>query len=258
MMIPWLPTPEDDPDDNAPFPPPEQALGPTSTAPGLLAAGGQLSPKRLRMAYSQGIFPWFGPDEPVLWWSTAPRMVLAVQDFQLHRSLKKTLRRFAADPACALRVDSAFDQVIAHCASTPRAGQSGTWIVPTMQAAYRAWHRTGEVHSFETWMDGRLVGGLYGICLGRMFFGESMFSHATDASKIALAGLVAFCRREGIAWIDCQQQTGHLASLGARPVSRDAFLAHLRATVTAQPVRDWSYDASTWRYLAMEPEAASD
>lgn len=256
-MIPWLPSPEEDLGDDAPFPSPHLALGPDSPAPGLLAAGGQLSVKRLRMAYRQGIFPWFSPGEPVLWWSTAPRMVLQVQDFRLHRSLKKTLRHFIAEPGCAVRIDTAFDQVLQHCADTPRDGQAGTWIVPSMQAAYRAWHRAGEVHSFETWVQGRLVGGLYGICLGRMFFGESMFAHATDASKVALAALVAFCRREGIAWIDCQQQTGHLASLGARPVSRDAFLAHLVETVHAKPVCDWTYDGSTWQQIGIDPTAAA-
>jgi leucyl/phenylalanyl-tRNA--protein transferase len=248
-MIPWLPSPEDDPGDDAPFPPPRQALGDESPAPGLLAAGGRLSVKRLRRAYAQGIFPWFSIGEPVLWWSTAPRMVLQVQDFKLHRSLKKTLRHFIADPRCEIRIDSAFAEVLEHCAHTPREGQAGTWIVPAMQRAYRSWHLAGDVHSIETWVDGRLVGGLYGVSLGRMFYGESMFALATDASKIALAALVAFCRVHGIDWIDCQQQTGHLARLGAAPVSREAFQAHLAKTVAAEPVRDWSYDASTWRAL---------
>lgn len=255
-MIPWLPSPEADPDDQAPFPPPEQALGDDSPAPGLLAAGGRLSVKRLRQAYARGIFPWFGPDEPLLWWSTAPRMVLQVRDFRLHRSLRKTLRRFVDDPRCEIRIDSAFAAVLAHCAQTPREGQAGTWIVPAMQQAYRAWHDAGDVHSVETWMDGRLVGGLYGVSLGRMFYGESMFAHATDASKVALAALVAFCRAHGIDWIDCQQQTGHLASLGAAPVSREAFQAHLAKTVTAGPVRDWSYDAAYWRELDLHRAAA--
>lgn len=256
-MIPWLPSPEDDPGDDAPFPPPEHALGDDSPAPGLLAAGGRLSLKRLRMAYSQGIFPWSGPGEPLLWWSTAPRMVLQVRDFKLHRSLRKTLRHFIAHPHREVRIDTAFSTVLRHCAKTPREGQYGTWIVPPVRAAYEAWHRAGEAHSFETWVDGRLAGGLYGVCLGRMFYGESMFAHATDASKIALAALVAFCRAHGIEWIDCQQQTSHLASLGARPVSRAEFLAHLAKTVAAEPVRDWSYDASTWRQLGFDPAAAA-
>lgn len=249
-MIPWLPSPEDDPGDDAPFPAPETALDDASPAPGLLAAGGRLSVKRLRRAYAQGIFPWFSIGEPVLWWSTAPRMVLRTDDFKLHRSLKKALRHFIADhPRCEIRIDSAFDRVIEHCAHTPRDGQKGTWIVPAMQRAYRAWHAAGDVHSVETWVDGELVGGLYGVSLGRMFFGESMFAHATDASKIALAALVAFCRAHGIDWIDCQQQTPHLASLGAKPVSREAFLAHLAKTVPAQPVDDWSYDPAYWDAL---------
>lgn len=248
-MIPWLPDPEDDPHDLAPFPPTRFALGADSPAPGLLCAGASLRPARLQAAYERGIFPWFGEGEPVLWWSTAPRMVLAVDRLRLHRSLRKTLRRFIATPGCEVRIDHAFDAVITHCASTPREGQAGTWIVPAMVQAYRAWHAAGAVHSFETWIDGELVGGLYGVALGRMFYGESMFSRRSDASKIALVALVAFCRAHGIAWIDCQQQTGHLASLGARPVERACFEAHLKRTVHEPPVRDWSYHAALWRWL---------
>jgi leucyl/phenylalanyl-tRNA--protein transferase len=248
-MIPWLPAPEDDPSDAAPFPPTASALGPDSPAPGLLCAGGSLRPARLRAAYARGIFPWFGDNEPVLWWSTAPRMVLQTADFRLHRSLRKTLRQFIAKPGCEMRIDSAFESVIAHCAGLPREGQRGTWIVAPMVAAYRAWHGVGDVHSFETWIDGELVGGLYGVNLGRMFYGESMFSLRSDASKVALAALVAFCRGEGIEWIDCQQQTGHLASLGARPVSRAAFEDHLRQVVSAAPPRDWTYHQSRWASL---------
>ncbi|MEO8299075.1 MAG: leucyl/phenylalanyl-tRNA--protein transferase [Burkholderiales bacterium] len=248
-MIPWLPDPASDPADTAPFPSTALALRPESPAPGLLCAGGSLRPARLRAAYAQGIFPWFGEGEPVLWWSTAPRMVLQTRHFRLHRSLKKTLRRFIVTPGCEVRIDSAFDRVIDACAGTPREGQGGTWIVPAMVAAYRAWHRAGAVHSFETWIDGELVGGLYGVNLGRMFYGESMFSHASDASKIALAGLVAFCRAQGIEWIDCQQQTGHLASLGATAVTREAFEAHLAQVVPAPTPVDWSYDPSLWAQL---------
>lgn len=238
-MIAWL-------EDDDPFPDTALALGEDSDAPGLLAAGGGLSTARLRAAYRRGIFPWFGEGQPLLWWSTAPRMVLPVDQFKVSRSLGKTLRRFARTPGCEIRIDHAFDQVLACCAGTPRAGQSGTWILPEMQAAYRRWHREGSVHSFETWINGRLVGGLYGVNIGRMFFGESMFSHQTDASKIALAALVGFCRSNGITVIDCQQQTSHLASLGAEPWSRERFEHHLKAVVDLPEPVNWTYDLASW------------
>ncbi|MFM2052878.1 MAG: hypothetical protein RL456_915 [Pseudomonadota bacterium] len=249
-MIAWLP---DDDDGSAPFPPTSRALGPDTEAPGLLCAGGRLGLARLRQAYRQGIFPWYGRGEPVLWWSTAPRMVLQVRDFRLHRSLRKTLRRFAATPGCEIRVDTAFDEVIAACATVGREGQHGTWIVPELMGAYRAWHAAGEVHAFETWVDGELAGGLYGVCQGRMFYGESMFARRTDASKIALAALVAFCRAEGIDWIDCQQQTRHLASMGAAPVERAAFEAHLARATALPPPAAWAYDPGLWQHVLTGP-----
>ncbi|PXW97969.1 leucyl/phenylalanyl-tRNA--protein transferase [Sphaerotilus hippei] len=229
-MLPWLP----DHDPLAPFPPTSQALGEDSGAAGLLAAGGCLSPARLDQAYRHGIFPWFGDDDPILWWSTSPRMVLATADFRYHRSLRKVVQRFMATPGCEVVMDRDTPAVIRACAGTPREGQSGTWIVPAMQRAYMRWAALGGVHGIETRIDGELVGGLYGVCIGRMFFGESMFAHRTDASKIALAALVAWCREQHIPWIDCQQQTRHLASMGAAPVPREAFEAHLQA-VTPQP-----------------------
>lgn len=231
------------------FPDTAQALGPDSEAAGLLAAGGDLRVERLRAAYRRGIFPWFARGQPPLWWSPDPRMVLQVADFKVSRSLRKTLQRFIRTPGCEIRIDSAFERVIGNCSATPRPGQDDTWIVPEMVAAYTAWHRAGQVHSFECWMAGELVGGLYGVNLGRMFFGESMFAHRTDASKIALAALVAFCREHGIAWIDCQQQTSHLASLGAAPVPRAVFEAHLRETVDAPGPQAWTYHGSTWRQV---------
>lgn len=240
-------------DDDEPLPPTGQALGAQSDAPGLLAAGGRLTPARLEQAYRHGIFPWFGPGQPVLWWSPDPRMVLQVAQFKLSKSLAKTLRRFQRTPGCEVRIDSAFERVIAACAGTPREGQDGTWIVPPVAAAYVAWHRLGRVHSFETWVDGQLVGGLYGVGIGRMFFGESMFAWATDASKIALAALVAFCRHHGVAWIDCQQNTGHLASLGAREVSRAAFEAHLSRVLGEPEIADWTYDPCMWGQLGVRP-----
>ena len=235
--------------DDEPLPPTQQALDADSDAPGLLAVGGQLTPQRLEQAYRQGVFPWFSAGQPVLWWSPDPRMVLPVAQFKLSKSLAKTLRRFVRDPACEVRIDSAFAQVIDACARTPRDGQAGTWIVPPMVAAYSAWHRSGRVHSFETWVDGRLAGGLYGVAIGRMFFGESMFAWASDASKIALAALVAFCRTHGITLIDCQQNTAHLASLGAHEVTRAEFEQHLRRACAAAPPDEWKYHPSLWMHL---------
>jgi leucyl/phenylalanyl-tRNA--protein transferase len=212
LALHWLDT------DDSPFPPSAHAFGPDSEAPGLLAAGGQLSLQRLEAAYRRGIFPWYSEGQPVLWWAPDPRMVLPVGEFKISRSLRKTLLRFMRSPGCEVRIDSAFERVIAACAGSLREGQRGTWILPPLQRAYSAWHRAGAVHSVETWIDGQLVGGLYGVGIGRMCFGESMFSQATDASKIALAALVAFCRAHGIGLIDCQQNTEHLASLGAREI----------------------------------------
>ena len=148
-----------------------------------------------------------------------------------------------------MRVDSAFEQVIHACAQAPREGQDGTWIVPAIAEAYTRWHGMGRAHSVETWVDGELVGGLYGVGIGRMFFGESMFAHRTDASKIALAALVAMCRHHGITLIDCQQNTAHLATLGAREITRAAFEQHLSLTLGAGDVLDWTYDESMWQHL---------
>jgi leucyl/phenylalanyl-tRNA--protein transferase len=252
QMIPWLP----ENDDSAPFPDTRHALGPDTQAPGLLAAGGSLRPQRLRAAYAHGIFPWYSEGQPLLWWSPQPRMVLPVAEFRFSRSLRKTAARFLQAPGCELRIDCACPEVIAACSKTPRDGQNGTWIVPAMVRAYTRWHAAGAVHSFETWMDGKLAGGLYGVNLGRMFFGESMFAHRTDASKIALAALVCFCREHGIAWIDCQQETAHLASLGARPVLREVFEEHLARVVGQDPPRQWSYDVSLWAHLGLRHPTA--
>lgn len=242
-------------DDKAPFPPTASAWGEDTDAPGLLAAGGGLSVPRLRQAYAQGIYPWYGPGQPILWWTPTPRMVLPVARFRLHRSLRKVITRFLGTPGCEIRFDHDFPAVIQACAGTPRAGQEGTWIVPEMVRAYQGLHRAGSAHSVETWVDGQLCGGLYGILIGRMFFGESMFAHRTDASKIALAALVAHCRGWAIPWIDCQQQTQHLASLGAAPVERRLFEAHLQAMVGQAPPH-WTYDPACWNHLLPERPAA--
>ncbi|MDZ4251503.1 MAG: leucyl/phenylalanyl-tRNA--protein transferase [Sulfuritalea sp.] len=214
-MIPWLP-------EALLFPPVAKAL----TEPnGLLAAGGDLSPQRLLAAYRRGIFPWFSAGEPLLWWSPDPRMVLFPEELKISRSLAKTLRN--AD--YQVRLDTAFGDVIRACARKPREGQSGTWITREMQQAYRELHRLGYAHSVETWVDGKLAGGLYGIAIGRAFYGESMFADARDASKIALAHLCAYLKLRGFGIIDCQMETRHLASLGARPIPRCDFAARLEA-----------------------------
>ncbi len=236
-------------DDGGPLPPAEAALGADTDVPGLVAAGGRVTPERLEEAYSRGIFPWYGAGQPVLWWSPDPRMVLFTDEFHLSHSMRKTLRRFRRTSGCEIHFDSAFGRVIAACASTPREGQDGTWIVPEMQRAYAAWHRRGRVHSVETWIDGELVGGMYFVAIGRAVFGESMFAHRTDASKIALAALVAACRARDVAMIDCQQNTGHLASLGAREIPRAEFLARAAQGVAAGDPADWSYDDSAWAWV---------
>jgi leucyl/phenylalanyl-tRNA--protein transferase len=242
-VITWLHGPDD------PLPDTHRALPSSSEVPGLLAAGGELSPQRLAEAYSKGVFPWYSEGQPVLWWSPDPRMVLLTEQFRLTRSLRKTIQRFARSPGCEVRVDTAFRRVIGACAGTPREGQNGTWIVPEMVEAYCAWHALGRAHSFETWIEGELVGGLYGVSLGHMFFGESMFSHRTDASKIALAALVCFARAHAMPMIDCQQHTGHLASMGARELRRTDFEARLAPLLAQPPIVDWSYDLTLWRHL---------
>lgn len=205
---------------------------------GLLAAGGDLAPEWLLTAYRQGIFPWFGPGEPILWWSPDPRMVLFPDEFKLSRSLAKRLRRRDYE----VRVDTAFESVMRACAE-PRDGQRGTWIVEEMVQAYVRLHELGFAHSVETWQDGRLVGGLYGVAIGRMFYGESMFTRVTDASKIAFAHLVAQLRRWEFGLIDCQMETSHLASLGARPIPRREFMTRLEKLIHLPGITGrWHFD----------------
>jgi leucyl/phenylalanyl-tRNA--protein transferase len=228
-MIPWL-------EGNHPFPPLESALREPN---GLLAAGGELNPQRLLNAYQNGIFPWFSDGDPILWWSPDPRMVLIPGEFRLSRSLKKRLRRDEFE----VTTDTAFRRVMSACAATPRAGQNGTWIVDEIIDAYVALHELGAAHSVECWQidakgDRQLVGGLYGVCLGRMFYGESMFAHVTDASKVAFAQLVHWLRNNQVEMIDCQMNTAHLASLGAREISRQTFTQQLSA-LTARPGFAW-------------------
>lgn len=215
---------------------------------GLVAAGRDLSAARLVEAYQQGLFPWFSLGQPVLWWSPDPRMVLQVQDYRWHDSLRKAVRRFRRRPDCELRFDTAFDQVIRHCATRPRAGQSGTWIVPEMMEAYEALHAMGLAHSVETWDAGKLVGGLYVVSIGTALFGESMFALQSDASKIALSGLIGFALAHDMPWIDCQQNTAHLAFMGAREQSRDAFVEAVRRE-TQRPAPAWRFESIYWDAL---------
>lgn len=230
----------------ASFPPVNTAW--TENAPGLLAAGGVLDIPTLLSAYSQGIFPWFSEGQPVLWWSPDPRMVLKVENFRVHRSLGKTLRRFLNDARCEIRFDYAFDKVIEACAVKQRIGQPGTWIVDAMVQAYSAMHRAGHAHSIETWVNDEIVGGLYCVNVGRAVFGESMFSHQTDASKIALAALVSFCRLNNIEMIDCQQNTQHLASLGAAVMPRNDFVEILRKSARGS-TPSWHFEPVYWKEL---------
>ena len=245
LRLPWL-----EPGD--PFPPVETAWGTATEAAGLLAAGGALDVATLTKAYSQGIFPWYSAGQPVLWWSPHPRMVLQVAHFKLHRSLRKTLGKFSYTPGCELRIDHDFAAVIAACASARREGQAGTWIVQDMQDAYCALHAAGHAHSVETWEGGKLVGGLYCTNVGGAVFGESMFSHASDASKIALSGLVALCREYGVMRIDCQQNTAHLASLGAAEMPREAFCAAV-ALAVQRPSPVWRFEPLYWQHILQEP-----
>jgi len=234
-MIPWL-------EGQAPFPDVSTALTDLDGAPGLLAAGADLSPQRLLEAYRHGIFPWFSEGQPILWWSTDPRMVLFTDRFAISGSLKKTLRKVhestRSDGRWQIRFDTAFEQVMRACAA-PRHDGAGTWISEEIVDGYSALHRLGFAHSAETWLDGKLVGGAYGVSIGRMFYGESMFARVTDASKIALAYLVHFLRKNNVAMIDCQQETAHLASLGAMPIARNEFIERLRHAIGQPQISTW-------------------
>jgi leucyl/phenylalanyl-tRNA--protein transferase len=232
-MIPWL-------ESNTPFPDVSHAL--KMDAPGLLAAGADLSPQRLLIAYQHGIFPWFSEGQPILWWSTDPRMVLMTDKFKVSDSLRKTLRRVERSMheggRWQVRFDSDFEAVMRACAA-PRRDGPGTWISKDIIAGYAGLHAMGYAHSSELWLDGELVGGAYGVCIGHMFYGESMFARVADGSKIALAYLVAFLRSHGVSMIDCQQETEHLASLGGAPISRAAFLEHVRGAIGQPPITRW-------------------
>ncbi|MCB5187873.1 leucyl/phenylalanyl-tRNA--protein transferase [Methylobacillus caricis] len=207
-------------DANTPFPALNEALQEPN---GLIAVGGNLSSARLLEAYQLGIFPWFSEGDPILWWSPDPRMVLFPEELKISRSLGKRLRK----PDYEVRFNTAFDQVIKACANTGREGQDGTWITEEIMHGYIQLHELGYAHSAETWMDGILVGGLYGVRIGHMFYGESMFHHVTDASKLAFVHMVRHLQTFGCGMIDCQMKTSHLASLGAREISRAEFSQRL-------------------------------
>ena len=218
-MIPWL-------TDHDTFPPLEKALVKPN---GLLAAGGDLSPERLLAAYRLGIFPWYNEGEPILWWSPDPRMVLFPDELKISRSLARRLKKADYE----VRFDTAFREVMLACASAQRQGQRGTWITEDIINGYCKLHELGFAHSAETWINGKLAGGLYGVAIGRMFYGESMFHHITDASKIAFVHLVQRLQQQGFGMIDCQMKTPHLASLGAKEIPRSEFSQRL-AKLTAQ------------------------
>jgi leucyl/phenylalanyl-tRNA---protein transferase len=217
------------------FPPPEEA-----EPNGLLAVGGDLTPDRLLLAYAMGIFPWYTEETPILWFSPDPRGVLTPKTLVVHRKLARRVRSGGFD----VTLDRAFGRVIRGCAEVPREGQKGTWITDDMIAAYEQLHEMGFAHSVETWEGGELVGGLYGVSLGTAFFGESMFSRRTDASKVALVQLVRQIERWGFELIDCQVRNDHLASLGAEQWPRERFLTALTSCLHFPTRRGpWSLDA---------------
>jgi leucyl/phenylalanyl-tRNA--protein transferase len=226
-----------------PFPALNRAL---KSPNGLLAAGADLSPQRLLEAYRKGIFPWFSEGDPILWWSPDPRMVLIPGEIKVSRSLAKTLRNRSYE----IRTDTGFAQVVAACAG-PRRDADGTWITAAVREAYLALHRMGHAHSVETWIDGALAGGLYGVAIGRMFYGESMFSNVTDASKIALVYLARQLARWDFGMIDCQMNTPHLASFGAREIPRAEFEKRL-AKLVDYAMRNPDPGPPAWQF---EPEA---
>ncbi len=225
------------------FPDPRSA-----PADGLLAYGGDLSPETLLDAYRRGIFPWYHAGEPILWWSPDPRLVLYPRDFKTSKSLRRVLR----NGTYTVTFDRAFSAVIQACGSMERPGQQGTWLGPSMQEAYLRLHQEGYAHSVETWIDGELAGGLYGVAIGRAFFGESMFARRPNASKIALAALRGVLGAKSYDFIDCQVTTDHLVRMGAVPIPRTRFLDELQ-TAVAQPGDCGSWAEYTWEYADERP-----
>jgi len=218
------------------FPPPNLA-----SQEGLLAVGGDLCQERLLLAYSMGIFPWYSDAEPIMWWSPDPRLVLYPDEFRVSRSLQKTIKK----GVFKITMDQAFEQVITECAKVRRKQNEGTWIVPEMINAYCQLHASEFAHSVEAWQKDALVGGLYGISLGKCFFGESMFTRVTNASKVAFVALVDYLKALSFDLIDCQVTTEHLANFGAREIPRTRFLDELKKSLDAPPLKgEWMFDAS--------------
>jgi len=204
---------------------------------GLVAYGGDLHPNRILKAYREGIFPWYSPEDPILWWSPDPRLILFPEDFKISKSFRRVLRNRGFE----VKFDHAFEEVISYCAEVPRAGQEGTWLTPEMKEAYIELHHMGYAHSIETYFEGKLVGGLYGIAQGKVFFGESMFSLISDASKVSLAALSSLCVERSYDFIDCQVETPHLVKWGAKLIDRDDFLDLLEVAINKET------DFGSWR-----------
>jgi leucyl/phenylalanyl-tRNA--protein transferase len=239
MSIPWISTEE-------PFPDSEH-LDPDPEVPGLVAISEEIHPKQLLRAYRQGIFPWYSDGQPILWWSPNPRMVLKPKDFKISHSLKKLIKEVLLDQSWEVRVDHQFHETMLSCATQKRNGQNGTWITHAIMHSYGTLHQEGFAHSVEVFFQGQRVGGLYAVNIGDMVFGESMFSKKTDASKIALASLSAWCIAQDIEMIDCQQETTHLTSLGGKPIPRGEFLSHIQEKCSAKnPI--WSFNKDVLSY----------
>lgn len=235
--IPWL-------GESDSFPNPQTQSDPDPEVPGLLAVSERIFPGQLERAYRSGIFPWYSDHQPVLWWSPDPRMTLNPSELRVSHSLRKTIRSFLEDPMVTLGVDHDFSGVMRACATTERAGQDGTWITHEIMDAYTALHEQGRAHCITVERNAQAIGGLYCVSFGTMVYGESMFSKARDCSKLALAALCAWCYDHGVTLIDCQQETSHLRSLGARPMARTQFLQHVAQAVQAPAPKDWQMNKS--------------
>ena len=226
-----------------PFPDPLTHADPDPSVPGLVAVSERIYPGQLARAYQAGIFPWYSDNQPVLWWSPDPRMVLDPSNFKCSDSLKKHLRHFCQDPESEVLVDADFGAVVRACATSKRKDQDGTWITHEIMEAYTALHEQGHAHSIAVAHQGKLIGGLYCVSFGAMVFGESMFSYETNASKLALAALSAWCLQNQVGMIDCQQETAHLRSLGAAPISRSQILAKLQTSLNPSNIeRPWTFN----------------
>ncbi|QWD60823.1 leucyl/phenylalanyl-tRNA--protein transferase [Polynucleobacter sp. MWH-UH35A] len=237
-QISWL-GPQD------PFPNPLIEADPDPSVPGLIAVSERIYPGQLARAYQQGIFPWYSDNQPILWWSPDPRMVLKPNEFKCSESLRKIIRSFTQNSPSQIVVDDDFGAVIRSCATSTRKNQDGTWITHEIMDAYTALHEQGYAHSIAVREDGQLTGGLYCVNFGGMVFGESMFSRKANASKIALAALSAWCLQLGVSMIDCQQETSHLLSLGATPIPRQAFLEQLQTSINQTNIdKSWTFDKS--------------